>query len=349
MRLASRYRSASKARPASARRTASLGRGVGARRPAAELLGEGRPERFAGPPVARGGRALGAAGPRARPAWRRCGARPVSTTLDADLEDLVGPCRSASRRRRRRPCRRPRRPRRPTDGPASARRPPAPAPGGRRLPQAPALPGRAWPRPTGRSSRPRTGRDALVRSSRGRRARCARRRSDVRRPLGARRRRDRPGGSLPARALAPARGRGRVAAGARCAAPGRPAPPRGARPLRAGPSGCHRRSTGRPVGRLAGSAPAGRPRTRTAAGGGGIGRDHADAAWRRKAAENDEEPGHDGPGSSSAKFGGDLLSQGESHPSTIGAGGLNFRVRNGNGCDPAAMATETCCQTGARP
>ena len=26
-------------------------------------------------------------------------------------------------------------------------------------------------------------------------------------------------------------------------------------------------------------------------------------------------------------------------PSTIGAGGLNFRVRNGNGCDPAAMAT----------
>lgn len=31
-------------------------------------------------------------------------------------------------------------------------------------------------------------------------------------------------------------------------------------------------------------------------------------------------------------------------PSTIGAGGLNCRVRNGNGCDPAALATETCCQ-----
>ena len=31
-------------------------------------------------------------------------------------------------------------------------------------------------------------------------------------------------------------------------------------------------------------------------------------------------------------------------PSTIGAGGLNFRVRNGNGCDPTAMATEICCQ-----
>jgi hypothetical protein len=27
-------------------------------------------------------------------------------------------------------------------------------------------------------------------------------------------------------------------------------------------------------------------------------------------------------------------------PSTIGAGGLNFRVRNGNGWDPSAMATE---------
>ena len=25
--------------------------------------------------------------------------------------------------------------------------------------------------------------------------------------------------------------------------------------------------------------------------------------------------------------------------STIGAGGLNFRVRDGNGCDPAAIAT----------
>ena len=35
-------------------------------------------------------------------------------------------------------------------------------------------------------------------------------------------------------------------------------------------------------------------------------------------------------------------------PSTIGAGGLNFRVRNGNGCDPTAMATETCCQRRAR-
>ncbi|MEY2626315.1 MAG: hypothetical protein RJB08_74 [Actinomycetota bacterium] len=31
-------------------------------------------------------------------------------------------------------------------------------------------------------------------------------------------------------------------------------------------------------------------------------------------------------------------------PSTIGAGGLNCRVRDGNGCDPTAMATENCCQ-----
>ena len=37
---------------------------------------------------------------------------------------------------------------------------------------------------------------------------------------------------------------------------------------------------------------------------------------------------------------------GRLHPSTIGAGGLNFRVRNGNGCDPAAIATETCCPAG---
>src|SRR5580704_2288757 len=29
-------------------------------------------------------------------------------------------------------------------------------------------------------------------------------------------------------------------------------------------------------------------------------------------------------------------------PSTIGAGGLNCRVRNGNGCFPAAMATGNC-------
>ncbi len=32
---------------------------------------------------------------------------------------------------------------------------------------------------------------------------------------------------------------------------------------------------------------------------------------------------------------------GSHDPSTIGAGGLNFRVRNGNGCISAAMATET--------
>src|ERR671918_394315 len=30
--------------------------------------------------------------------------------------------------------------------------------------------------------------------------------------------------------------------------------------------------------------------------------------------------------------------------STIGAGGLNGRVRNGNGCDPSAMVTGMNCQ-----
>ncbi len=35
--------------------------------------------------------------------------------------------------------------------------------------------------------------------------------------------------------------------------------------------------------------------------------------------------------------------------STIGAGGLNFRVRDGNGCDPSARATENSrCQTRQR-
>ena len=36
-------------------------------------------------------------------------------------------------------------------------------------------------------------------------------------------------------------------------------------------------------------------------------------------------------------------------PSTIGAGGLNFRVRNGNGCDPSAMATERSIVTTQQP
>ncbi len=33
----------------------------------------------------------------------------------------------------------------------------------------------------------------------------------------------------------------------------------------------------------------------------------------------------------------------EKPSSTIGAGGLNFRVRDGNGCDPSAIATERSC------
>ena len=35
-------------------------------------------------------------------------------------------------------------------------------------------------------------------------------------------------------------------------------------------------------------------------------------------------------------------------PSTIGAGGLNFSVRNGKRCTPAAMTAETLAQSGAR-
>ncbi len=41
---------------------------------------------------------------------------------------------------------------------------------------------------------------------------------------------------------------------------------------------------------------------------------------------------------------------GDLSPSTIGAGGLNGRVRDGNGCDPTAIATEICCVVnGATP
>ena len=39
---------------------------------------------------------------------------------------------------------------------------------------------------------------------------------------------------------------------------------------------------------------------------------------------------------------------GDRSPSTIGAGGLNCRVRNGNGCCPTAMATETFVQARLR-
>ncbi len=35
---------------------------------------------------------------------------------------------------------------------------------------------------------------------------------------------------------------------------------------------------------------------------------------------------------------------GDHSPSTIGADRLNFRVRDGNGCDPVAMVTEISCQ-----
>lgn len=45
------------------------------------------------------------------------------------------------------------------------------------------------------------------------------------------------------------------------------------------------------------------------------------------------------PGDAMNNPGGDLLSQGGKPPSTIGAGGLSFRIRNGNGRFPAAMTT----------
>ena len=53
-------------------------------------------------------------------------------------------------------------------------------------------------------------------------------------------------------------------------------------------------------------------------------------------AENGEGPPHGGGPSRNRRR---PTLPGGLPPSTIGAGGLNFRVRNGNGCDPAALAT----------
>ena len=40
---------------------------------------------------------------------------------------------------------------------------------------------------------------------------------------------------------------------------------------------------------------------------------------------------------------------GDLSPSTIGADRLNFRVRDGNGCDPVAMVTQINCQLKVDP
>ena len=69
-------------------------------------------------------------------------------------------------------------------------------------------------------------------------------------------------------------------------------------------------------------------------------------AEKREEPQNDEGP--EGP-VPRKKPGGDLLSQGDLPPSTIGAGGLNCRVRNGNGCVPAAMATGSSVSLGCSP
>ena len=76
----------------------------------------------------------------------------------------------------------------------------------------------------------------------------------------------------------------------------------------------------------------------------------ADAAERRRlrvTARNAKERPHRGEGAPPREIRRRPTLPGGLPPSTIGAGGLNFRVRNGNGCDPAAMATEICCQSGA--
>ena len=81
---------------------------------------------------------------------------------------------------------------------------------------------------------------------------------------------------------------------------------------------------------------AGRPAT-AGRGGGGLGMGPANLRRKRR-----RTPIAGGPSHVRARRRPTL--PGPLDPSTIGAGGLNFRVRNGNGWDPSAMATEICCQ-----
>jgi hypothetical protein len=95
-----------------------------------------------------------------------------------------------------------------------------------------------------------------------------------------------------------------------------------------------------PVGKLP-PAPAHRPRPATST---------------RARAKNDDRPQSDERGAKTTRgpdrfdrvLSGEIRRRptlpGRIHPSTIGAGRLNFRVRNGNGCDPVAIATEICCR-----
>ena len=135
-----------------------------------------------------------------------------------------------------------------------------------------------------------------------------------------------------------------------CSRPPTPPPRLGLRPSRPG------RSTGPPLPspaawRLAGTASTTPPVVGAAVAATGAGRCHVDQAYlcpdehQREAIREEGRPGGR-PSSSEIRRRPTL--PGSLPPSTIGAGGLNFRVRNGNGCDPAAMATEICCQLGER-
>ena len=137
--------------------------------------------------------------------------------------------------------------------------------------------------------------------------------------------------------------------------PGAESPERGGRPLAVSSEG---RRGGRPLPERS-EAPADRPppgvRDRPAPPPPGVGRPEEE---RRSA--GDIGPGYrlqsrrnsaktkKGDRSMSDPLSGEIRRRptlpGSFPPSTIGAEGLNFRVRNGNGCDPFAVATEICCQ-----
>src|SRR5262245_15403844 len=100
------------------------------------------------------------------------------------------------------------------------------------------------------------------------------------------------------------------------------------------------------------TTPASPPVVGPGAAAAGAGRCHVDPGYWRPHEhrwEAKREEGRPGGRPSSREIRRRPTLPGSLLPSTIGAGGLNFRVRYGNGCDPSAMATEICCQLRSAP
>ena len=147
------------------------------------------------------------------------------------------------------------------------------------------------------------------------------------------------GGLVPAERTSSARRREpRRASAPHCAGPGSPL---SARPVAFG--------LGPPLRRAGGLAPlprVGRPEARGGLFGRGERESEPAMGLIVPPCENDRGPPPE-RGSSSFEIRRRPTLPGGLPPSTIGAGGLNCRVRDGNGCDPAAMATEIVSQVGS--